>query len=149
MLSVIFDMVMFVVGKHPVECGCIFFLEVRHSSEDSLYPHLLVRSHLHLCLYLGSVRVSRFSSLCEGQLHFSLACGVKCLQQHFSFNSPTEQKQQQQLPTSSNIHTHTHTGARTTLCVCLVGLCICESASTSIFVSAGSLWLSVTSQKSV
>jgi len=149
MLSVIFDMVMFVVGKHPVECGCIFFLEVRHLSEASLYPHLLVRSHLHLCLYLGSVRVSRFSSLCEGQLHFSLACGVKCLQQHFSFNSPTEQKQQQQLPTSSNIHTHTHTGARTTLCVCLVGLCICESASTSIFVSAGSLWLSVTSQKSV
>jgi len=149
MLSVIFDMVMFVVGKHPVECGCIFFLEVRHLSEASLYPHLLVRSHLHLCLYLESVCVSRLSSLCEGQLHFSLACGVKCLQQHFSFNSPTEQKQQQQLPTSSNIHTHTHTGARTTLCVCLVGLCICESASTSIFVSAGSLWLSVTSQKSV
>jgi len=128
-------MVMFVVGKHPVECGCIFFLEVRHLSEASLYPHLLVRSHLHLCLYLGSVRVSRFSSLCEGQLHFSLACGVKCLQQHFSFNSPTEQKQQQQLPTSSNIHTHTY--GRTNHAVCVFGwpvylweceyeyLCIC------------------------
>jgi len=119
MLSVIFDMVMFVVGKHPVECGCIFFLEVTHLSEASLYPHLLVRSHLHLCLYLGSVRVSRFSSLCEGQLHFSLACGVKCLQQHFSFNSPTEQKQQQQLPTSSNIHTHTY--GRTNHAVCVFG----------------------------
>jgi len=139
----------------------LYFLVGAHATvEASLYPHLLVRLHLHLyscrvALCAFQFRVCVRASFISAWLAVLNVCSS-------IFHSIARTTRTTTTTTTAagcqHHHTSAHTQPREPLrvpaCVCV---CACESAcvsvrvsaSTSIFVSAGSPGLSVTSQKSV